>query len=103
MSDAAAQGPRRFFPGWQNTRRMAPAEPVRRQDSRTVPVDQDGSLFGRVFSVTIGNDTAEIAFEGALRRLKHPLASIERLRHFRQPLNPLIREHASLKTPVPVP
>ena len=55
------------------------------------------------FSVTIGNDTAEIAFEGALRRLKHPLASIERLRHFRQPLNPLIREHASLKTPVPVP
>ena len=55
------------------------------------------------FCVTIGNDAAEIAFEGALRRLKHPLASIERLRHFRQPLNPLIREHASLKTPVPVP
>ena len=55
------------------------------------------------FSVTIGNDNEEISLEGAIRRLKHPLASIERLRHFRQPLIPLIREHASLKTPVPVP
>ena len=82
---------------------MAPAEPVRRQDSRSLPVDEDRRLFGQVCRVTIGNDAAEIAFEGALRRLKHPLASIERLRHFRQPLNPLIREHASLKTPVPVP
>ena len=55
------------------------------------------------FSVTIGNDTAEIAFEGALRRPKRPLAPIERLCHLRQSFKPLIREHASLKTPVPVP
>ena len=101
ISSATAQGPNRFIPKYA---------PYGASGNLSVGKTLAQCLLMKMaassatfFSVTIGNDTAEIALEGRLRRPKYPLASIERLGHLRQSIKPLIRKHASLKTPVPVP